>query len=196
MNSYIALLRGINVGGNNIIKMADLKAAFERQGFQNVSTYINSGNILFDCESDEASVKTVCENLIAEDFGLDIPVCVISAAELRDALDHAPDWWNNGPNKAQLFRAAMPPRLLKSLRTSVILHISAFLPIKLCNGSQIAKRAPVSFICCSIISQSSSMFRSTASIDEILSQSALAFKQRGISVSVKSSSDGFCQGVR
>ena len=42
MTKYIALLRGINVGGNNIIKMADLKAAFERRGFQNVVTYINS----------------------------------------------------------------------------------------------------------------------------------------------------------
>ena len=44
---YLALLRGINVGGNNIIKMADLKACFERLGFTGVATYIQSGNILF-----------------------------------------------------------------------------------------------------------------------------------------------------
>ena len=53
MTRYIALLRGINVGGKNIIKMADLKAAFERQGFGNVVTYINSGNILFDSKDDD-----------------------------------------------------------------------------------------------------------------------------------------------
>ena len=45
---YIALLRGINVGGNNIIKMADLKACFERMGFCDVATYIQSGNVAFN----------------------------------------------------------------------------------------------------------------------------------------------------
>ena len=53
MTRYIALLRGINVGGKNIIKMADLTAAFERQGFGNVVTYINSGNVLFDSKDDD-----------------------------------------------------------------------------------------------------------------------------------------------
>ena len=47
MAQYVALLRGINVGGNNLIKMADLKACFEAQGFGNVATYIQSGNVLF-----------------------------------------------------------------------------------------------------------------------------------------------------
>jgi uncharacterized protein (DUF1697 family) len=95
MSRYIALLRGINVGGNNIIKMVELKAAFGRQGFENVSTYINSGNILFDSELDESAAKSACEDLITAGFNLDIPVCVISAADLREALAHAPDWWNN-----------------------------------------------------------------------------------------------------
>ena len=77
MTKYIALLRGINVGGKNIIKMADLKTAFEQRGFQNVITYINSGNILFSSKLDETDIKCVCEKLLKEDFGLDIPVCVI-----------------------------------------------------------------------------------------------------------------------
>jgi uncharacterized protein (DUF1697 family) len=94
MTRYIALLRGINVGGNNMVKMADLRAAFERRGFQDVSTYINSGNILFMSESSESAVKTMCETLIAEDFSLEIPVCIISGAELSEALAHAPEWWN------------------------------------------------------------------------------------------------------
>ena len=48
MARYVALLRGINVGGNNMIKMADLKACFEDGGFTDVATYIQSGNVLFD----------------------------------------------------------------------------------------------------------------------------------------------------
>lgn len=48
MKRFVALLRGINVGGNNIIKMADLKTCFEEMGFANVVTYIQSGNVLFD----------------------------------------------------------------------------------------------------------------------------------------------------
>jgi len=97
MTKYIALLRGINVGGNNKIDMKELKAGFESSGFANVVTYINSGNIIFNSELDEATVKTTCETLIADAFNLDIPVCVISAVELREAVSHAPDWWGSDP---------------------------------------------------------------------------------------------------
>jgi len=95
MIRYVALLRGINVGGNNIISMADLKASFERRGFLSVRSYINSGNILFLSESDADEVRAACEKLIAEDFSLDIPVCVISASDLIAAIDAAPGWWGS-----------------------------------------------------------------------------------------------------
>jgi len=110
MPKYIALLRGINVGGNNIIAMPDLKAAFIRQGFQNVTTYINSGNIIFDSEMiDEVAVKTDCEALILANFSLDITVCVISAADLLEALANAPDWWNNSPDCKHNAIFVIPP---------------------------------------------------------------------------------------
>ena len=109
MTKYIALLRGINVGGNNIIKMADLKAAFERRGFLNVNTYINSGNILFDSELDEPVVKAICEQLIAEDFKLEIPVSVIAAVDLLDALSHAPEWWGSDPDARHDAFFIIPP---------------------------------------------------------------------------------------
>lgn len=98
MTRYIALLRGVNVGGNNKIAMRELKAAAQRQGFENVVTYINSGNILFDSDLDEATVKSACEELIKAEFGLNILVGVIAAAELTDAMNHAPDWWGSIPN--------------------------------------------------------------------------------------------------
>ncbi|MFP3154649.1 DUF1697 domain-containing protein [Lachnospiraceae bacterium ZAX-1] len=95
ISRYIALLRGINVGGNNKIGMKQLKAGFEDCGFTNVVTYINSGNILFDSDTaDIAKTKSVCEAMILERFALNITVNIISAADLLDALDHAPNWWN------------------------------------------------------------------------------------------------------
>ena len=109
MIKYIALLRGINVGGKNIIKMAELKTAFKQRGFHNISTYINSGNILFNSELDEPVVKAVCEKLIAEDFKLEIPVCVIAAVDLFDALSHAPDWWGSDPDARHDAFFIIPP---------------------------------------------------------------------------------------
>lgn len=55
-NEYIALLRGINVGGNNIIKMAELRECITGLGFKNVRTYIQSGNILFETTEQDSQV--------------------------------------------------------------------------------------------------------------------------------------------
>jgi len=98
MTTFIALLRGINVGGHNKIAMPDLRASFERRGFQNVATYINSGNILFGSNFGEEETSVACEALLLEDFRLNIPVCLITAAELTKSLAHAPPWWNQGSN--------------------------------------------------------------------------------------------------
>ena len=97
MKGYIALLRGVNVGGNNKIAMPELKKAFENQGFKNVTTYINSGNVLFDSELDEAAVQSVCEKIMESKFDLKITVGIISGAEICDAMANAPAWWNSDP---------------------------------------------------------------------------------------------------
>jgi len=119
MTKYIALLRGINVGGNNTIKMADLKRAFENKEFQNVTTYINSGNVIFDSELDETTLKNTCKKLITENFNLDIPTCVISDKELQDALDHAPNWWNNDPKSKHNTIFVIPPTTTKTICTKI-----------------------------------------------------------------------------
>jgi uncharacterized protein (DUF1697 family) len=95
MTRYIALLRGVNVGGNNKIAMPELKSAFERTGFENVETYINSGNVIFSSDLNETSVKAACESLIEKNLGIKTKVAIITAAELRDPLANAPDWWND-----------------------------------------------------------------------------------------------------
>ena len=96
METYIALLRGINVGGKNIVSMPILRAAFEEAGFSAVRTYINSGNVFFSAteEGDVAALQQRCEQVIAAEFSLAIPVAVISAADLGEALRHAPTWWD------------------------------------------------------------------------------------------------------
>jgi len=122
MTRYIALLRGVNVGGNNIVKMADLKAAFELQGFGNVTTYINSGNILFDSElGDIVSLKDTCESVIADGFGLDIPVCVISADELTEALTNAPEWWSKMDDARHDAFFVIPPMTA----AEIVAHVGA-----------------------------------------------------------------------
>lgn len=95
---YIALLRGINVGGNNKVPMSELKACFETAGFQNVTTYINSGNVLFD--SDERDILLLaarCEKMIERQFGFPVRVALIEANALKEALEHAPSWWGGDP---------------------------------------------------------------------------------------------------
>jgi len=102
-------LRGINVGGNNIIKMKELKAAFFNEGFSDVVTYINSGNVIFNSEHDEDMVKDRCEKLISRNFNLDIPVCIISSIELADSVSHAPEWWNNSTDAHHDALFVIPP---------------------------------------------------------------------------------------
>jgi len=88
---YVALLRGINVTGKNMIKMETLRATFESLGFKNVVSYINSGNLAFDCsKSAEAKLVKKLEGAIKKDFGLSISVMVREQAHIADVLANNP----------------------------------------------------------------------------------------------------------
>ena len=88
---YLALLRGINVGGNNIIKMADLKACFEKMGFTDVITFIQSGNILFKtAEKDKVKLTTKIENTLSERFGYKSRMVTVTYKELKKVVEAAP----------------------------------------------------------------------------------------------------------
>lgn len=119
MTRYIALLRGVNVGGKNKIAMPELKASFERHGFDNVVTYINSGNILFDSGLELQGAKAACEKLIESDFGLKITVGIISAADLIKAMEHAPDWWNRDKDSKHNAIFVIPPASAEEVAASV-----------------------------------------------------------------------------
>lgn len=95
MEKYIALLRGINIGGRNKIPMPQLKELFQELGFFEVVTYINSGNVVFSSENQDVNeLIKICEAAIVEKFALNIPVAIIPAKELAEAMKHAPEWWD------------------------------------------------------------------------------------------------------
>ncbi|MBK8304822.1 MAG: DUF1697 domain-containing protein [Chloracidobacterium sp.] len=88
---YIALLRGINVGGNTMIKMTELKAVFERLGFENVATYINSGNISFDAKKTaEEKLVAKIEKAILSEFKKTVPVMVRERDAINGILSNNP----------------------------------------------------------------------------------------------------------
>ena len=94
MKKYIAFLRGVNISGKNKLNMSELKSELMKAGLSDVSTYLNSGNILFSADKADAG-KTI-EEVIKDRFHLEIPVYVISADALNDVLAHAPSWWDTG----------------------------------------------------------------------------------------------------
>lgn len=110
MQKYIALLRGINVGGKNKISMPELKAAFEDIGYNEVITYINSGNVIFSTKNDnEETLRKNCESIIADRFNLNITVTIISAKDLAIALQNAPIWWDKDINSKNNAIFVIPP---------------------------------------------------------------------------------------
>jgi uncharacterized protein (DUF1697 family) len=93
---YIALLRGINVGGNNKIDMKLLKQTFERVGMKDVVTYINTGNIIFSSnDQSKMELSRILEEAIHDDFGLRIKVVVRSIDDVRGIIHAIPDTWKN-----------------------------------------------------------------------------------------------------
>lgn len=110
-NKYVALLRGVNVGGNSRVPMPQLRHALEAAGFMDVRTYINSGNVVFSVapsgESGEDGgersevLQQMIHEVIADTFGLDIAVAVLSAREFVETLDKAPQWWGFGADAAE-----------------------------------------------------------------------------------------------
>jgi uncharacterized protein (DUF1697 family) len=91
MQTYISILRGINVSGQKKVNMKELKAMYEGLGFQNVVTYIQSGNVLFRFakENEQALAKKI-EDAVKATFGFDVPVLVLTEKELKATIKSNP----------------------------------------------------------------------------------------------------------
>lgn len=93
---YVALLRGINVGGNKKVEMKKLARAFELAGYTDVQTYINSGNVVFDTRNREIEkLRSSIEQLIKKEFGFEVPTLVMSAEALLHVKQSIPPDWTN-----------------------------------------------------------------------------------------------------
>ena len=101
---YVALLRGINVGGKNKVVMSELREQIAARGFDSVRTYINSGNLLFEAEAEAevgAGTNTPCEavaqiveDVLARRYDFPIRLALLTAQDYVAELRSLPDWWH------------------------------------------------------------------------------------------------------
>lgn len=99
--NYLCLLRGINVGGKNKISMTELKSHLTAAGFKDVTSYINSGNILLESDKEPADTARAVEAVITKNFKLDselIKVSALSSGQLEDIVKKAPKGFGSQPD--------------------------------------------------------------------------------------------------
>lgn len=100
---YVALLRGINVGGNTKVEMKKLKASFESLGLSGVATYINSGNVIFSDPRPSAELTSLIEKAIKKDFNLDVRVILRNKDNIAALCQNIPtNWTNDGELKTDV----------------------------------------------------------------------------------------------
>jgi uncharacterized protein (DUF1697 family) len=98
MALYVALLRGINVGGKNMIKMPALKECFEAAGFEDVTTYIQSGNVLFRAAGSAPALSGRIEKMLTKSFDYQATVVVRSRTQMRSIVEKAPKGFGAKPD--------------------------------------------------------------------------------------------------
>jgi uncharacterized protein (DUF1697 family) len=107
--NYLALLRGINVGGNTMIRMSELKDCLERAGFADVRTYIQSGNVLFAAaKAATARLAERMEAAIEKKFAMHVAVAVFSEEEWQEVVQRAPKWWGKDKEWKHNLLALLP----------------------------------------------------------------------------------------
>ena len=95
MKRYGALLRKINISGKNKVVMAELKKEIESLMFENVKTYLNSGNVIFSSRENIEKITKQIEEMLKKNYDFKIPVFVLEQEKLKDILEHAPIWWGS-----------------------------------------------------------------------------------------------------
>ena len=90
MNRKIGILRGINVGGKRKILMADLKSMCKKLGLKNVTTFIQSGNLIFNSDKPNSELENDLERAITDKYGFDVPVIVRAEKELENSINNNP----------------------------------------------------------------------------------------------------------
>jgi uncharacterized protein (DUF1697 family) len=113
--NYLALLRGINVGGKNLVPMAELRAAFEEMKYDDVSTYIASGNVLFDGpRTKRADLVRRIESGLTRRFGTELKVVVLTKGELEKVVEEAPRGFGSDTHRCDVIFLRRPLTVKKT----------------------------------------------------------------------------------
>jgi uncharacterized protein (DUF1697 family) len=100
---YIALLRGINVGGNRIVNMKRLKTFFESLGCINVLTYLNSGNVIFESKENQKNISKKAGDGLKKEFDFEIPTLIKTEKEMKNIANSIPkNWLNNSAQRTDV----------------------------------------------------------------------------------------------
>ena len=91
---YVLLLRGINVGGKNKVVMSELKELLKSEGFSEVDSYINSGNLFFTSSESVEKIVLKVEKLLEENYDFSIPFALLSKETYLEEIANLPEWWN------------------------------------------------------------------------------------------------------
>jgi uncharacterized protein (DUF1697 family) len=117
---YLALLRGVNVGGNSIIKMSDLKEAVEKRGFASVKTFINSGNVIFESnEVDSAKIIAILEETLKRRFNLESRVFLLNHKQFQDVVDGVPEDWKKSKDIRCYIAFVREPAVVKEVMKEI-----------------------------------------------------------------------------
>lgn len=99
MQQYLAFLRGVNVGGKALLKMADLRECLLNAGLQEVQTYIQSGNVIFQSEElDKQALGHRIAGVLRNEFNLEVAVAIFTTSEWQSVIAKAPGWWGKDPS--------------------------------------------------------------------------------------------------
>lgn len=133
MTKYVALLRGINIGGNNKVEMSKLKESFVSLGFFDVSTYLNSGNVIFSSKGN--NVKKLIDDIekeILKKFKIQIRVMVRDANNIKEILSSIPGSWKSElgmqPHIAFLWEEIDNPDILRQIGINTKIDYVKYIP--------------------------------------------------------------------
>ncbi|WCO01241.1 DUF1697 domain-containing protein [Psychroserpens ponticola] len=133
MNTYIVLLRGINVGGHKKVPMAELRELLAKSGFENVRTYIQSGNIIFKSSfSDIKEIEIRVQKSIIDHFGFEVPVIAKTRKELQVIFDVCPFSDEKKENSYFVLLHDIPKPELVSMVNDISFKNEEFVIIKNC----------------------------------------------------------------
>lgn len=91
---YILLLRGINVGGKNKVVMAEIREQLASLGYENVRSYINSGNLFFESDSEYRDILRDVQKMLTDNYNFNMPIVLLSKDQFDEEYAQLPEWWD------------------------------------------------------------------------------------------------------